>query len=475
MYDVLIIGGGVVGCSIARRLSRYKIKSILLEKNIDICTETTKANSAIIHAGYDAKPGSLKAEMNVKGNEMFPDLSQELDFTFKRIGSFVMAFNDEDREVLEELYTRGVKNGVRELEIIDGDEARRLEPFISKEVVAALHARTAGIVDPFNYTYAMMENAMANGVELSRKTEVTGLRRDEESIIVATNRGEYRARYVINAAGVFSDRLAKMAGDEDFKIIPTKGVYRLLSKNKYLELNKVLFQTPSEKGKGVLVTPTYEGNTMVGPTAERIDGNLTPTEEESLATIDDLGRKSVPAIDIKKTIRVFTGIRAKPDTGEFMIYPSKHMEGLVHVAGIESPGLTSSPAIAEYVDGLLHSIGFEPEENKTYDGRRKRIPRFANLDDSEKEKLIRENPLYENRICRCENVTEAEIVEAIRRPAGAVNLDGVKRRVRAGMGFCQGNYCGPRVKKILARELGIEEEEVEEELKGREIIDRYFK
>ncbi len=475
MYDLIIIGGGAVGTSIARRFSKYNIKSILLEKNSEICQETTKANSAIIHGGYDAKPGSLKARLNVRGSEMYPDLAKELNFTYKQIGSLVLGFNDEDRKVIEDLYTRGKENKVKNLEIIGGEKVREMEPFASEEVTCALYCPTAGIIDPFNYSYANMENAMENGVELRTKTEVSGLEKKENFILVKTNNGDYKGKFVINAAGLFSDRLANMAGDYDFKIIPTKGVYRLLFKNKYQELNKVLFQTPSKRGKGVLVTPTYAGNTMLGPTAEKIDGNLTPTEEESLEVIDSLSKRSVPTINVKNTIRVFTGIRAKPDTGDFMIYPSRNMEGVVHVGGIESPGLSSAPAIAEYVDDILAGLGFTREENKAYNPIRKAIPRIKDLGEEERAEKIKENPLYEKIICRCENVTEGEIVDAIRRPGGAVTRDGVKRRVRAGMGFCQGNHCGPKVREILSRELGIDQEDLEKELKGTDIIDKYFK
>jgi len=475
MYDVIIIGGGSTGASIARRLSRYSIKSILLEKNSEICQETTKANSAIIHGGYDTKPGSLKARLNVRGSEMYPGLAKELNFTYKQIGSLVLGFDEEDKKIIGDLYNRGKENGLEKLEIIDGDKARQLEPFVSEEVICALYCPTAGIVDPFNYTYASMENAIENGVELKTKAQVTGLEKKDDFILVKTNNGDFKGRFVINAAGLFSDKLANMAGDNDFKIIPTKGVYRILFKNKYQELSRVLFQTPSKRGKGVLVIPTYAGNTMLGPTAEKIDGNLTPTEEESLEVIDSLSKRSVSTINVKNTIRVFTGIRAKPDTGDFMIYPSKNMKGVIHVGGIESPGLSSAPAIAEYVDEILIGLGLNPCRNKEYNPIREEIPKIKDLNEDERAKKIEENPLYENIICRCEKVTEGEIVDAIRRPGGAVTRDGVKRRVRAGMGFCQGNHCGPKVRKILSRELYIEEKDIEEELRGTEIIEKYFK
>lgn len=470
MEDIIIIGGGAIGTSIARELSKFKLNITLLEKNTEVSQETTKANSAIIHGGYDTKPGTLKAKMNVEGNRMYGKLAEELDFEFKKIGSMVLAFEEEDMKILDDLYDRGMKNGVEFLEIISGDRARELDPFISEKVIGALHCPSAGIVDPFSYTYAMMENAMENGVKLKTQTEVIGLEGREDYVLVKTNNGEYKSRYVINAAGLYSDKVANMAGDEDFTIIPTKGVYRLLSKNKYEQLNKVLFQTPSEKGKGVLVTPTYAGNTMVGPTSERIDGEDVPTEEESLETIDELSKKSVPTLNLKRTIRIFTGIRAKPDTGDFMIYPSKKMKGLIHVGGIESPGLSSAPAIAEFVRDILENEGLELEIDSEFNPIRTGITRPNELSSKERENLISEDPTYENIICRCEQVTEGEILEAINRPAGAVSVDGVKRRVRAGMGMCQGNYCGPRVREILSRELGVPVDELPKEKKGSDLV-----
>lgn len=474
MKDIIIIGGGAIGCSIARELSKFKLNITLLEKNTEVCQETTKANSAIIHGGYDAEPETLKSKLNVKGNNMFPSLSNELDFEFKKTGSMVLAFNEEELKILKELYNRGIVNGVTEIEIINGEEARQLDPFISENVLGALHSKSAGIVDPFNYTYAMIENAIKNGVELETKRKVIDLIKNKDHILVKTNNGDYKTRYVINAAGLYSDKVAKMAGDKDFRIIPTKGVYRLLAKNNYKNLNKVLFQTPTEKGKGVLVTPTYAGNTMVGPTSEIIEGEEVLTEEESLKTIDELSKKSVPTLNLERTIRVFTGIRAKPNTGDFMIYPSNQMKGVIHVGGIESPGLSSAPAIAIYVRDLLEKEGLKLEEDKNFQPKRSGIIKISKLSDEEKKKKQGENDNYEKIICRCEQVSEGEVIEAINRPAGAVTVDGVKRRVRVEMGMCQGTYCGPRVKSILSRELNIEESKIETEKKGSQLVKEFI-
>lgn len=476
MYDIIIVGGGVIGCSIARSLSKYDKKICLIEKNVEICQETTKANSAIVHGGYDCEPGSLKAKMNVRGNAMFPKLSQELDFAFNKIGSLVLAFNEDEMKTVEELYKRGMKNGVEGLEIIDSNKVKEIEPKVSDNVVGALYCSSAGVVDPFNLTYAMMENAIENGVELFTETELLGIEKNDNTIIVETNKGKFETKYLINAGGLYSDKIANMAGDFDFKIIPTKGVYRLFDKKKDEHINTVLFQTPTNKGKGVLVTATYDGNTMIGPTSEKINTvEDTTTESESLAVLDELGKKSVPGLNVKKTIRVFTGVRAKPDTGDFMIYPSKNMDGVIHCGGIESPGLASAPAIAEYVEDILLENGMEAEKKENYNPKRKGIVRISELSMEDKANKIQENPAYGKIICRCETVSEGEIIEAIRRPAGAKTVDGVKRRVRAGMGRCQGGFCGPRVIEILARELGIDPTEVKKDLSGSKIVERHLK
>lgn len=476
MYDIIIVGGGVIGCSVARTLSKYDKKIALIEKNYEICQETTKANSAIVHGGYDCKPGTLKAKMNVRGNAMYPELSKELDFTFNKIGSLVLAFSQEEMKTIEELYQRGLANGARDLEIIDAKRVKEIEPKVSDEVVGALYCGSAGVVDPFNLTYAMMENAMDNGVELFTETELIGLEKNSEGILVKTNKEDYQAKYVINAAGLYSDKVANMGGDFDFNIIPTKGVYRLFDKKKGDNLNTVLFQTPTERGKGVLVTATYDGNTMIGPTSDKI-GTVedTTTEAESLAVIDRLGKLSVPSLNPKNTIRVFTGVRAKPDTGDFMIYASKNMEGLVHCGGIESPGLVSAPAIAEYVEEILIDNGMDTKKKSNYNPKRKGIVRISELTNEEKAVKIKENSAYGKIICRCETVSEGEIIEAIRRNAGAKTVDGVKRRVRAGMGRCQGGFCGPRVIEILARELNIDPTEVRKDLSGSKIVERHLK
>lgn len=476
MYDVIIVGGGIVGVSIARELSKYEGKILVIEKNPEICQETTKANSAIAHGGFDCIPNTLKAKLNVRGVRLMDQLSKKLGFTYNKIGSMVLAFDEKDIKTLKNLYDRGLKNGVEGLEIIDKDRVLEIEPKVSKNVKKALYCSESGVIDPFNFCYAMMENAIENKVELKTETELTDLKKSKDIIQVITNNGVFETKFMVNATGLYSDKIARKAKDDDFDIIPTKGVYRLLDKTKSDFIHTVLFQTPTEKGKGVLVTPTYDGNTMLGPTAERIHFvEDTSTQGDSLLTVDEMARKSVPDLNLKKTIRVFTGVRAKPTTGDFMIYESKSMKGLIHAAGIESPGLVSSPAIAEYVVELLEKAGLKLTKKKDFNPYRKPFRRISTMSKEEKIKAIQENPKYGNIICRCETVSEAEIIDAINRPAGAKTVDGVKRRVRAGMGRCQGGFCGPRVLEILARELNIDPTEVKKELSGSEIVERHLK
>lgn len=460
MEDIIIIGGGVIGCSVAQKLSKYKLNIKILERNTEVCEGTTKANSAIIHAGYDAAEGSLKSKLNISGCKMFPELSERLGFIFKQTGSLVLAFDDHDMKLIEELLKRGNRNGVEGLKIISGEEARKMEPEISEEVIGALYCSTAGVVDPFGYTYALIENAVENGVELLTETIVEVFKKEGDRIAVQTDKGDYYADIVINAAGVNSGHIQNLAGDYEFDILPTKGSYRLLDKNTKIRVNTVVFQTPNEFGKGILVTPTYYDNMMVGPTAELIENKEDiSASPESLQIIDKFAKKSVPEIDLNSCIRVFTGVRAKPDTGDFMIFESKKIPGIYHIGGIESPGLASSPAIANYIESMLLKKN-ELEFKDEFIDRRNLPAAIAKLPKEEKSRIVKENSDYGEIICRCEQVSRGEIIDSIRRTAGARTVDGVKRRVRAGMGRCQGGYCRTRVRKILAEELGIDECEI---------------
>lgn len=475
MYDVIIIGGGVVGTAIARELSQYQLKIALIEKHSDVCEGTTKANSAIIHGGFDAKPGTLKARFNVRGNELVRRLAPQLQFHFRQIGSLVVAFSDEEVLEIKKLYDRGLENKVPELELWDREKTLREEPNLSPETQGALFSGTAGVVCPFSMTYAFIENAVTNGAELICDAEVTAIEMtggtECPAFSVITGKGTFTGRYVVNAAGLYSDTVAAMVGDRDYTILPRKGEYRVLDKVAGDSVRHVIFQAPTKMGKGILVSPTYDNNIIAGPTAEDIDDREdTSTTLLGIGKIDTFAKKSVPSLDFRKTIRTFTGVRARPSTGDFMIYASKNAKGFIHAGGIESPGLTSAPAIAEYVAELLQQAGAALKKKDNFIAERKAIPSFAHASNQERAALIAANPLYGRVICRCETVTEAEIVEAIHRPAGARTVDGVKRRVRPGTGRCQGGFCAPRVLEILSRELQLPMEKILKSNRGTEIV-----
>jgi len=467
VYDVVIIGGGVIGCNIARYLSRYDLKICLIEKESDVACRTSSANSGIVHAGYDAVPGSLKAKFNVRGNEIMDQISHELDVPFKRIGSLVIAFDEKDMEILKELYERGISNGVPDMQILDGNQVLEKEPAINRKVIGALYAPTAGIICPHELTIGAAEVAVQNGVELMLDSEVVSIGVENipgskvYKIDIKGRNAKIYSRYVINAAGLYSDKIASMVGDTSFTITPRKGEYLLMDKKQGKIVNSVIFQTPSDMGKGILVSPTVDGNLLLGPTAKDIeDKEDTSTDRTGLSQVIQGALKSVPSVDLSKVITSFSGLRAVPSTGDFIIEESKVAKGFINVAGIESPGLTAAPAIAEYVAQLLEKAGLILVLKDNYVRVRKPFKRFRDLQEDELTELIRDNPMYGNIICRCETVSAAEIIEAIHRPAGARTIDGVKRRTRAGMGRCQGGFCTPKVMHLLSQELGIPMEKV---------------
>lgn len=472
MYDVIVVGAGVIGASIARELSRYDLKILVLEKNVEIGEVTTKANSAIVHSGFDAKEGSLKARLNVEGCKIMGNIAKELDVPYRQIGSMVIAFNEEEEKELECLLKRGITNGVDKLSIISGDEARKIEPNLSKEVRKVLLSETAGIIDPFILCYAFMENAMDNGCELMTECEVLEIEKESNFYKVKTEKGSFETKIVINAAGLQSANVADMLLENKFRITPRKGEYRLLDKSEGSMVNHVIFQTPTKMGKGVLVTPTVHNNLLIGPTSVYTsDVNDLKTTKVGLETVDNLARKSVPNIRLNKSIRVFSGLRATPDTGDFMIYESEKNKGFIIAGGIESPGLASSPAIGVYVSDLVKNSGIvDLKKKEHFISERKGIKHFSSMTNEERSEVIKENPAYGRIICRCEQVSEAEILQAIHRNAGAKTVDGVKRRVRAGMGRCQGGFCGPRVVEILSRELNIPVEKVLKDSRGSVMV-----
>lgn len=460
IYDICIIGAGVTGSLIARELSKYHIKVCLIDKESDVAMGTSKANSAIVHAGYDAKPGSLKARLNVRGNEMMGDITEKLYVPFKRIGSFVLAFDEDDMEQINTLYDYGIQNKVPHMKILNKEEILKMEPNISDKVIGALYAPTAGIVCPYELTLAAAENAVDNGVQLILDCAVNDIEKTEENFILDTTQGKINSRYIINAAGLYSDTISAMVGDESFEINPRKGEYLLLDKRQGDVVNKVIFQPPTVLGKGILVTPTVDGNLLLGPTAENImDKEDIATSSIGLNKVIEGATKSIPTVNTRDVITSFAGLRASSNIGDFIIEESSKVKGFVNVAGIESPGLSAAPAVSEYVIGILKSMDIELVEKDEHIPR-KPVYRFREMDEQDRVELIKLNPLYGNIICRCETITEGEIVDCIHRSIGASNLDAVKRRTRAGMGRCQGGFCTPRVVDIIARELNISKEEV---------------
>lgn len=452
MYDVIIIGAGVSGAATARELSRYKVNACVIEKEEDVCCGTSKANSAIVHAGYDAATGSLMAKLNVRGNQMMEQLAKDLDFPFKKNGSLVVCLHEEDMPNLQALYDRGVANGVKDLRILNREELRAMEPNISDDAYAALYAPTAGIVCPFNLNIAMAENACVNGVEFKFDTEVTGLHPIEGGWAIETNQGTFETKYVVNAAGVYADTLHNMVSAKKIHITPRRGDYCLLDKTAGNLVSKTIFALPGKFGKGILVAPTVHGNLILGPTAIDIeDKEGTNTTREGLDQVITKCGMNVKNIPMRSVITSFAGLRAHEDGHEFLIGELEDAPGFIDCAGIESPGLTSSPAIGEMVAEILREK-LNLEKNENFVATRKGVLNPDALSKEERIELIRKNPAYGNIICRCEMITEGEILDAIHRPLGAKSLDGVKRRTRAGMGRCQAGFCSPRTMEILARE-----------------------
>lgn len=460
MYDVIIIGAGVSGAASARELSRYKVKACVLEKAEDVCCGTSKANSAIVHAGYDAAPGSLMARLNVEGNLLMPELAKELDFPYAPIGSLVVCTDEESRPGLEALYERGIRNGVKGLRIVEREELVEMEPNISDQAVAALYAPTAGIVCPFNLNIALAENACTNGVEFHFDTCVEKIEKIEGGYRLITNQGEYETKCVVNAAGVHSAEFHNMMSGKKLHITPRRGDYFLLDKTAGKHVSRTIFVLPGKYGKGILVSPTVHGNLLLGPTAIDIeDPEGTNTTRAGLDEVAEKSANTVKNIPIRQVITSFAGLRAHEDGHEFVIGELEEAPGFVDCAGIESPGLTSCPAIGRMVADIVKGI-LNLEPNPDFNGTRKGILDPKELTMEERNALIKEQPAYGNIICRCEMITEGEILDAIHRPLGAKSLDGVKRRTRAGMGRCQAGFCSPRTMEILARELNMDISEV---------------
>ena len=458
MYDVAIIGAGVVGAMCARTLAKYDVRVCLIEKENDVATGATRANSAIVHAGFDAKEGSLKAKFNVRGSEMMEQVCRELGVKYKNNGSLVIGFNAEDRQTLEELLARGNANGVKGLYIAEKEELAKLEPNLSDTVECALVAPTGAIVCPYELTIAAVGNAMDNGVDLERNFEVSAIEKTENGYRIFAGEKAIEARFVINAAGLYSDKIAKMIGDDSFDVHPRKGEYILMDKACGSMLKNTIFRTPSKMGKGILVSPTVDGNLLAGPTSvDMEDKENTATSAEGFDKIIKEACENVKEMPFRRTITSFCGLRAVGSTGDFII---KAENGFVTLGGIESPGLTSAPAIGVYATELLAEQGLELKEKADYNPIREAMHHFREASMEEKNEIIKKDKSYGKIVCRCEGVTEGEILAAIRQNPKALDLDGVKRRTRAQMGRCQGGFCSPYIVELLAREHGMAYEQV---------------
>ncbi len=474
-YDVVVIGAGVVGAMITRELSKLDMNLILLEKCGDVAMGSTKANSAIVHAGFDAETGSLKAKLNVQGASLMAYYCNKLSVPYKNIGSLVVAYNWDDMQTLEALFERGFENGVPNMEIISQERLRTMEPYISEEAIGALWAPTAGIVSPYELTIAAAENAIVNGARVKRNSGVFDIEYKNDMFYLSTATGVIKSRYVINCAGIFADKIANMIGDTSFKLIPRKGEYYLLDKTEKKMVNHVLFQCPSPMGKGILVTPTAHGNVLMGPTAIDLDFDSkldVDTTIEGLNSVKESVSRVIPQLTTRNAITSFAGLRAHRagDNSDFIIEPSKENGRFINVAGIESPGLTAAPAIARYVGKMFREMAPEYERKQDFIATRQAPIRMAELSPEERAEIVKKDARYGRIICRCEGITEGEIIDAIKAPCGARDVDAVKRRTRSGMGRCQGGFCGSKVVEILSRELDIPMNKVTKHGNGSKIL-----
>ncbi|HHD2602629.1 TPA: NAD(P)/FAD-dependent oxidoreductase [Clostridium perfringens] len=468
MRDIIVIGAGVVGCSIARELSKYNLDVLVVEKNSDVSEEISKGNSGIVHAGYNEKIGTLKAKLNIEGNKIFDDLSRDLQFPFKRNGAFILAFSDEEMKTLESLKENGEKLGVEGLEILTREEALNIEPNLNKEIVGVLNVKTSGIVSPYEMTIALAENAAENGVEFKLNSKVTNIEKISEGYKVTLNNKELvSGKIIINASGLEGAFLNNLVSMTNREINPVKGEYCLFDKVAGAMINKTLFQVPNKLSKGVLVTPTAEGNLLVGPNA--VEGKTLETSREGIDEILDKSKKSLEELPVARILNTFSGIRPKTKGGDFIIEEVEDAKNFINVIGIDSPGLTAAPAIGVYVVNMIKER-LDLVEKKNFKKTREKIVRFAELSLEEKNKLIKEKPAYGHMVCKCEFVTEGEIVEAIHRPIKALTVDAIKRRTRASMGGCQGIGCTLPISKILSRELGIDISDINKNSEGSPVI-----
>ncbi|MDR2570442.1 MAG: NAD(P)/FAD-dependent oxidoreductase [Oscillospiraceae bacterium] len=468
MLDVLIIGCGITGASVAYELSRYNLLVHAVDRLNDIAGETTRANSGIIHAGYDPKPGTITAHLNVRGNEMIHQLCTSLDVPYKQNGSLVIGFDDKDKKAIDKLYDNGIKNKVPGIKIISAKKAQELEPNLSEKIITALYAPTGGIVSPWELAVALAETAAKNGVKFTLNAKVTKISHIDGGYLVTTTKGEFKTRAVVNAAGLYADDIHGLLKKPDFKITPIRGQYYLLDKSAGGTVSHTIFQCPNEHGKGVLVTPTAHGNLLIGPSSEDVDcRENTDTDASILSNVLQTAKRSIPELNTRENIRNFAGVRAAADTGDFIIREAeKHFYDL---AGIKSPGLTAAPAIAEELIKLIEASGIKLSPKDTFINER-RVTRFMNLSTEERAELIKKNPAYGRMVCRCENITEGEILDAFDSPLPPTTLDAIKRRCHAGMGRCQGGFCSPKTIALIAKRFGIDPTEVVKDRQGSYIL-----
>jgi len=473
LYDVIIIGGGVIGASIARELSRYKLKIAILEKEEELAFGVSKSNSGIIHPGTQNPVNSLKGRLCVQGNALTRKMSKELGIDFKEVGELIVAFNEEDRLKLVELKNDAEILGVPRLRVVDRAWLKKNEPNLSRDAAAALYAPTAGIISPYRWAYDLAENAAKNGVEIHTLTNVENILQHSGAgnigdFEIDTSKGEFRSRYVVNAAGLFADDISRMIGIDDFKIRPRKGEEFLLDKKRENITNHLIFPLPSKSSKGVLVIKTSDGNPMIGPTAEDVESKTDlSTSDEGFKKVLSSVQRLVPSINGNDVIAYFAGLR--PASGEdFIIRREAKAPGFINVAGIQSPGLTAAPAIALLVSGLLRKSGLSLKRKLFFHRHRKRDIHLFNIPLSKTKRLIKRDPLYGDIVCRCEMVSAKEVTDAIGR--GAKTLDGIKFRTRAQSGRCHGSFCTTRLMKILASETGKKSTEITKRGKGSEII-----
>ncbi|WP_455100175.1 FAD-dependent oxidoreductase [Parvimonas micra] len=460
MYDIIVIGCGVIGASVAYELSKYNLKVLVLEKEIDVADGTTKANSGILHSGYDPEPGTLMAKLNVEGSKRIKELVKKLDVQYNECGSLVLAFNKEDEKTLEKLLDNGIKNGVENLRIIDKEEVEKLEPNINKTVTKALYSPGAGVIDPWELCIAMSQVAVSNGIEIKLNSEVVDIIKEDEKFIIKTDDNTYTSKYIVNAAGINSDKVHNMVCEKEFEIKPSKGQYFILDKSQKDLVKHVLFQCPSKLGKGVLIAPTSHTNIIIGPNAEsnsKISDKSTTFE--GLNEVKEKISKTISDVPYWENINNFSGLRANSTESDFIIREAKSCKNFIDLAGIKSPGLASCAAIGLMCLDILRNIGVDFVEKENYIDSRK-IIRIKHLSPEERAEKIKENPLYGNIICRCITVSEGEIIDSLKMPLPPRTLGAVKKRTGAGMGRCLGGFCGPKVLDIISRELDIKPEEV---------------